>query len=154
MATNLVVFLNELGLTLSVAESFTGGLFAATLTKTPHASRTFLGGVVVYANAAKIKLLQLDPFLLQTYGSVSAECGEAMARQCQRLFASDIALSFTGNAGPTTSEDKPVGHVFITLLVKHQLYQYPLQLQGTRRSIQKQSITFAIQQIFAILSKV
>lgn len=154
VANNLVSFLHKKGFTLSVAESFTGGLFSATISKTPGASRVFLGGVVTYSKQAKIKILQIDSALLATHGSISSECGYAMAKSCQTLFTSDIALSFTGNAGPKASENKPVGKIFITLIIKDEVYQFSLLLQGTRQSIQKQSILFAISQIFDILSKV
>lgn len=154
MGNKLVAFLKKRQLTIAVAESYTGGLFSATLTKQAGASHVFKGSIVAYSLESKVDLLHIDPALLATHGSVSSECGVAMAKQAQALFNSHIALSFTGNAGPAASEGKPIGMVYITLVVNEEVHQFILMLEGSRIFIQKQSIAFATKQLFDIISKV
>lgn len=99
--------------TIAVAESCTGGLLSAALTELPGSSEYFLGGMVTYANEAKMAVLGVDAATLRAHGAVSAEVAEAMARGVLKLFNSDIAVSVTGIAGPDAEGDKPVGLTFI-----------------------------------------
>jgi len=106
----------ETGMTLSLAESCTGGLVAARITAISGSSAYFLLGAVTYANDAKARLLGVSDGLLAEKGAVSAEVARAMARGARRLVGSDLALAVTGIAGPDGgSPDKPVGTVFIAL---------------------------------------
>ncbi len=99
-------------LTLAVAESCTGGLVAELVTSVPGASRSFLGGVVAYANSAKTELLGVTPALLEAHGAVSEEVARAMAEGARRRFGASLALAVTGIAGPDGgSAEKPVGLV-------------------------------------------
>jgi nicotinamide-nucleotide amidase len=103
-------------LTLAVAESCTGGLVAELLTGVPGASRSFLGGVVAYANTAKTELLGVDRALLEAYGAVSAEVANAMAEGARRRFDANVAVAITGIAGPEGgSAEKPVGLVHFAI---------------------------------------
>ncbi len=154
MANNLVTLLKKHALTIAVAESYTGGAFSAYITSFPGASKVFKGSIVAYSREMKEQLLHIDKNLIDQFGMVSKECGLAMAHQCKALFNVDIALSFTGNAGPSSSENKPVGEVYITLLSKDIVRQVCLHLQGSRKQIQKQSITYAVAEIFGIIDKV
>lgn len=98
---------------IAVAESCTGGLLAARLTERPGSSGHFLGGVVSYANEAKVELLGVDPALIERHGAVSGEVAEAMADGALERFGATVAISTTGIAGPDGgSEEKPVGTVF------------------------------------------
>jgi nicotinamide-nucleotide amidase len=90
----------EKGLTLSCAESCTGGMAGAALTDIPGSSGVFMGSAVVYSNRAKEKLLGVSRSLLETRGAVSAECAEAMARAALVLYETSVAVSVTGIAGP------------------------------------------------------
>ncbi len=100
------------GLTLAVAESCTGGLVGKLLTDLPGASRFFLGGAIVYANATKEALLGVPAALLARHGAVSAEVATAMAEGAVRACGVDVALAITGVAGPDGgSATKPVGLV-------------------------------------------
>ena len=104
------------GLTLSTAESCTGGLLAKRLTDVPGSNAFFLRGVVAYSNQSKADVLGIDPGLIERHGAVSAEVAEAMAAGCRDRAGTDFALSTTGIAGPTGgSPDKPVGLVYIAL---------------------------------------
>jgi nicotinamide-nucleotide amidase len=102
-------------LTLSLAESCTGGLVSSLLTRHP-ASDYLLGGVVSYDNRVKIEQLGVQPATLQAHGAVSPETAREMAEGARARFRSDLALSLTGIAGPTGATDgKPVGLVYYAL---------------------------------------
>lgn len=108
--------LREKGLTLSLAESCTGGLIAHLITNVPGSSDYFLGGIVAYANRAKMELLGVREETVETSGAVSAETAEEMASGARRLFGSDLALGVTGIAGPGgATPTKPVGLVYVAL---------------------------------------
>jgi nicotinamide-nucleotide amidase len=100
------------GRRLGLAESCSGGLLAARITKLPGASAYMTGGVVSYSNEAKEELLGVDPALIAAKGAVSPEVAEAMAVGALDRFGADVAVSITGVAGPDGgSEEKPVGYV-------------------------------------------
>ena len=107
--------LRERRLTLSLAESCTGGLVGSLLTQHP-ASDFFIGGVVSYANSVKIQQLGVNAAVLEAQGAVSPEVARQMADGARRVFGSDLALSLTGIAGPSgATPDKPVGLVYYAL---------------------------------------
>jgi nicotinamide-nucleotide amidase len=104
------------GITLALAESCTGGMIASRITAVAGSSAYFLEGNVTYSNAAKSRMLQVPPALIEAHGAVSSEVARAMAAGARRAAGSDIALSVTGIAGPEGgSADKPVGTVYIAL---------------------------------------
>lgn len=104
------------GLTLSAAESCTGGLIAKRMTDLPGASKVFQGGVVSYTNAVKTAVLGVPEALLEEQGAVSAPVAAAMAEGCRRICGSDLAVAATGVAGPDPDErGNAVGTVFIAL---------------------------------------
>jgi len=108
--------LRERGLTLSAAESCTGGLIAKRITDLPGASQIFRGGVVSYTNDVKAGVLGVPRELLEEYGAVSEPVARAMAEGCRRACGSDLALSVTGVAGPDSDDrGNEVGTVFIAL---------------------------------------
>ena len=92
--------LRKKGMTISTAESCTGGLVASLLTSVPGSSDYFLGSVVSYAYSVKENVLGVSPDIIGRYGAVSPECAAAMADGVRRLTGSDFAVSTTGNAGP------------------------------------------------------
>jgi PncC family amidohydrolase len=100
--------------TVSLAESCTGGLVAAALTAVAGSSGYFEGGVVSYADEAKRDLLGVDAALLRSHGAVSAQVARAMATGSRDRFATDLAASVTGIAGPDGgSAAKPVGLTYV-----------------------------------------
>jgi len=108
--------LKERGCLLSVAESCTGGLISSRITDVPGASRYFLGGVSVYSNEAKVKILGVDRKLIDAYGAVSREVALEMAVLVRCLFGSTHSIAVTGIAGPTGGSDaKPQGTVYIAV---------------------------------------
>jgi nicotinamide-nucleotide amidase len=116
VAEALVAQLARTGMTLATAESCTGGLIAHRLTAISGVSAYYPGGVVSYANEAKVELLGVPADLIATHGAVSQQVAEAMARGVRDRLHADIGLSVTGVAGPTGgSAEKPVGLVYLGL---------------------------------------
>lgn len=144
---NIVEFLNSKKLTISCAESFTGGAFANTVTNISHSSSCFLGGIVCYDPSVKIEILGVEKEIIIKHGTVSKECCEDMVKKCLKLFNSDIAVSFTGNAGPTAIENKPVGTCFVGIAYKDKCLIKELHLEGSREDIKKQAIDIVINTI-------
>lgn len=108
--------LREKGLTLSAAESCTGGLVAKRITDLPGASAVFRGGVVSYTNDVKAQVLGVPEELLEAFGAVSEPVARAMAERCRTICGSDLAVSVTGVAGPDTDgRGNEVGTVYIAL---------------------------------------
>ena len=129
-------------LTISVAESCTGGLLAHNLTKLANSSKYFQIGLTTYSNQAKIKILKVNKNIIKKYGAVSHECCEAMVINLSKISKSKINVSITGIAGPGgASKNKPVGLVYIgvkkgkTLHVKENKFK-----SNNRNSIQKSTV--------------
>jgi PncC family amidohydrolase len=107
---------NETRLTVATAESCSGGGVTLRMTSVPGSSAYVLGGIVAYANEAKIALLGVPPEMLATHGAVSAECARAMAEGARRAFGADLAVATTGIAGPGgATAGKPVGLVYLAV---------------------------------------
>jgi nicotinamide-nucleotide amidase len=123
-------------LTLSLAESCSGGLIAKRITDIPGSSGYFCEGVVTYSNDAKIRLLGVPAELLNSCGAVSSECASAMAKGARLASGSDLGLAVTGIAGPDGgNEDKPVGTVFISLAAPDGCWTKRFQFNGNRDEI-------------------
>ena len=124
------------GLTLSLAESCSGGLIAKRITDIPGSSGYFLEGVVTYSNAAKMRLLGVPADLLERCGAVSPECAAAMATGVRLAAGSDLGLAVTGIAGPDGGSDKkPVGTVFIALAAPDGCRTERFQFSGNRDEV-------------------
>jgi len=101
-------------LSISVAESCTGGLLAHNLTKLANSSKYFQLGLITYSNQAKIQILKINKKIIQKYGAVSKECCKIMVQNLSKISKSKINVSITGIAGPGGgSKEKPVGLVYI-----------------------------------------
>ena len=112
----VISLLSEKGLTLTAAESCTGGLIAQRLTDVSGASAVFHGSLVTYSNRLKEKWLGVQAETLQTYGAVSAQTAREMALGARKAADADLAVAVTGIAGPNSDDtNKPVGLVFIAL---------------------------------------
>ena len=140
----VITRLRQKGLTLSAAESCTGGLIAKRLTDVPGASAAFLGGVVSYTNAVKAGVLDL----LEQYGAVSEPVARAMAEGVRRLTGSDLSVSVTGLAGPDGDDrGNPVGTVYLGLSLPGETLVRRLALGGDRSRIRLLAASSALDMI-------
>ncbi len=137
--------LNKKNLTISVAESCTGGGLSYELVKLPGISKNFFGGIVAYSNEIKEKILGVSKETLMRYGAVSYEVAKEMAEKVKEKFKTDMGLAVTGIAGPDGgTKEKPLGTVFICVLYKDKEILEKFQFTGSRERIQKFSINFAL----------
>jgi nicotinamide-nucleotide amidase len=117
MVEELLHLCRQRKLTVSTAESCTGGLLAALLTELPGSSKVFERGFVTYSNDSKAELLGVSKDLIELHGAVSQEIALAMAQGALKYSCASIAVSITGVAGPGGGTDaKPVGLVFLTCI--------------------------------------
>ncbi len=131
--------------TVAVAESCTAGLLGAALTACSGSSSYFNGGVIVYANAAKTRLLAVAPALLARHGAVSAPVARQMAQAVRRRLAATFGIAITGIAGPTGGTPrKPVGTVWLGLAGPHVACARCLHLAGTRAQIRARAVRAAV----------
>ncbi|MCL4246681.1 MAG: nicotinamide-nucleotide amidohydrolase family protein [Anaerolineae bacterium] len=143
------------GLKVCSAESCTGGLVMHRLTNVPGSSSYVLGGIVAYANEAKMALLGVQLLTLETYGAVSAETAEEMARGALNRFNADVAVSVTGIAGPSGgSIDKPVGLTYLSVVTRTGLQHVERHLwSGDREAIKSQSADAALRTILSVIQE-
>jgi nicotinamide-nucleotide amidase len=132
------------GLTLSVAESCTGGLISHYLTAVPGASLFFEAGAVTYSAAAKKKLLGISQTVLTTHGMVSEANARLMAEKVRRLTRTDVALSTTGNLGPDILENKQKGLVYIAVSTGRGTVAREYLFKGTRGQIKEKASLSAL----------
>ena len=127
--------LMEQGLTLSSAESCTGGMFASTMTDIPGISQCFDRGLVTYSNQAKMEELGVSAGTLEKFGAVSEETALEMVEGLKRVSGSDVRISVTGIAGPGGgSEEKPVGLVYIGFSYGDKKICKKIQMRNVNRS--------------------
>ncbi len=138
------------GLTLGSVESFTGGLFAQSITAVSGASKFYKGGYITYATEEKINLICVPEDVIEEKGVVSKEVAYYMANNARQLLKVDVCVSFTGNAGPDAMEGKPVGEVHIGIASKDSAQVYSLLLKGNRNEIQQQAVDFVLEKLLEI----
>ena len=131
--------------TLSVAESCTGGRLGWRMTRVPGSSDYFKGGVIVYSNDLKERLLKIKAAVLKKHGAVSAETALLMARGVREKCASDYGLAITGIAGPSGGTDsKPVGTVFVAVAGEAGERVRELRLPGGRGTVRRAAVQAAL----------
>ena len=140
-------------LTISVAESCTGGLLAYELTKLANSSKYFKIGLITYSNISKIKILNVDSKIIRKYGAVSSECCKAMVQNLSKISKSKINISITGIAGPGgVSKKKPKGLEYIgikkgrKIIIKENFFK-----NISRNSIQKAAVNVSLKLINKII---
>ena len=140
-------------LTISVAESCTGGLLAHNLTKLANSSKYFQMGLITYSNQAKIKILKVNKNIIKKYGAVSDECCKIMVKNLSKISKSKINISITGIAGPGgASKDKPVGLVFIGIKKGNEIIIKENRFKSkNRHSIQKLTVKTTLKIIDKII---
>lgn len=148
MAFELGSILTERALTLSTAESCTGGLIGHIITGTPGSSAYFMGGIISYSNLAKIELLDVSPDTLEEYGAVSAQTAMEMASGVRMKFHTDIGVSVTGIAGPDGgSSHKPVGTVYMGFADRADRFSIRYKFSGSREDIKRQTAETVLENI-------
>ena len=134
------------GLTISTAESCTGGLISATLVNYPGISAVLTHGIVTYSNEAKMQLLGVSQKTLERYGAVSEETAREMVEGLIKLTGTRVGISVTGIAGPGGgSKDKPVGLVYTALYIDGKIQVRKLNLSGNRQEIRNKTVTAVLQ---------
>lgn len=132
-------------LTISTAESCTGGLIAAMLIEYPGISEVFMEGAITYSNEAKMRRLGVKKETLDKYGAVSKEVAEEMAIGIARESKTSIGISTTGIAGPGGGTlEKPVGLVYVGVYINGKVKVEKLELSGTRDRIRKRATLNAL----------
>ena len=135
-------------LTISTAESCTGGMIASKLIEVPGISENFIESIVSYSNEAKIKRLKVKKETLEKYGAVSEE----VAREMLAGLKTDVGISTTGIAGPDGgTKDKPVGLVYIGIKVKDEVKVFRRELKGDRNKIRQRAMMHALYNLLKIL---
>ena len=146
----------EKGLSISIAESCTGGLIASKLISIPGASKVIDCGLVTYSNKAKQIYLDVPEFNLQKYGAVSKQVAELMINGLKNKNNSDIFISTTGIAGPEGgSKKKPVGTVFHSFCIKKKATLTIKNFyEGNRYNIRLKASMFSINETFKKLNSI
>ena len=126
----------EKKISISVAESCTGGLLSSKLTKLNGSSKYFKLGLITYSNNAKINILKVKKSIIDKYGAVSQECCKSMVENLSKLSKSKINLSITGIAGPKGgTKNKPIGLVFIGIKKRNKIIIIKKLFGKKKRSI-------------------
>ncbi len=133
------------GLTVTFAESCTGGLLSARLVNVPGISEVYKSSVVTYSNKAKRRLLGVKKSTLQKYGAVSEKAAEEMAKGAAAMYKADVAVAVTGIAGPDGgTEEKPVGLVCIACNVKGKSAVKECRFSGNRGQVREAAVSAAL----------
>ena len=153
LSLKILKLLTKKKLTLSLAESCTGGLLASSITSFSGSSKVFNMGLITYSNNAKVKLLKVPKKTITKYGAVSYETCLSMVKNLSKISRSNISISITGVAGPNGgTKEKPVGLVYVGLkkgsktIIKKNLFK-----SKKRVSIQKATVNQALKMILNIL---
>jgi PncC family amidohydrolase len=154
LLTKLQVTCQQRSLTISTAESCTGGLIGALLSHQPGSSGHFLGGIVAYSNAIKVGVLEIPNLLIEETGAVSQEVARMMAANVRRIMQSSYSLAVTGIAGPGGgSSTKPVGTVWCAwngpLRQTAKVYHF----EGDREAVRAATAWHALQEMLLMIQE-
>ena len=153
VAVLVIQELKKKSLTISVAESCTGGAIASAITKNPGASSYFKGGLVCYSTSSKINILKIPKDLIKSEGLVNEQIAREMAINSKTFFETDFALSVTGNAGPTRGDlNKEIGTVFIGLANPLDVKVFKFCFSGNRERIIKKAVNESFIALYKELS--
>ncbi|WP_078391442.1 competence/damage-inducible protein A [Shouchella patagoniensis] len=139
----MYAMLKQQGLTIASAESLTAGLFSSELAAVAGASDVLKGSITAYGNDVKESILGVSAATLRNFGAISEECALEMARGVKHLFKSDVAISFTGVAGPESLEGHKVGSVIMALVFADGTEKtIRLSLSGGRNAVRKRGVKY------------
>ena len=139
-------------LSISVAESCTGGMLAAAITSIPGASRFFKGGIIAYSNEAKEHLLHVPVETIEEFGAVSEETVDSLAESGRKTFGTTTAVSISGVAGPDGgTAAKPGGLVFIGAIVGDKKRIFKHNFEGNRQQVREAATECALRHLLEML---
>ena len=149
----LINILKKRKLSISFAESCTGGLMSSSITSISGSSKVFRLGLVTYSNKSKINVLKVPPKIIQKYGAVSMQCCLSMVENLSKISKSNINISITGIAGPKGgTKNKPIGLVFVGFKLNTKIYvKKYLFKKKDRVGIQKATITEVLKSLLIFL---
>lgn len=145
--------LSKRNMTLSVAESCTGGTFASLLTALPGASRWLKEALVVYSIDSKVQRLDISLQEIQHHGVVSSYICKKMAENTKKLLKTNLGIGITGSAGPDTYPEIPLGRVYIALSTAQETACKLFEFSGSRLYVQEQASQAALDLLHIYLSK-
>ena len=146
-------FLKQNNLTISTAESCTGGMIASAITDVSGSSGFFGTGVVTYSNEAKMKLIGVKRETLERFGAVSEQTAAEMAEGVLKLGDADVAVAVTGIAGPTGgTAEKPVGLVYIGVSGKYGTFAYKNNFEGSRDEVRRETVKRSFELVYNYLT--
>lgn len=150
----LVELLQKANLTVSSAESCTGGLFSAYITSVSGASEVFEESIITYSNEAKMRELGVKRETLESFGAVSRQTAIQMAEGAALRTGADIGVGITGIAGPGGgTAEKPVGTVYAAIAFCGETRVYHLLINGTRSEVRNETCRFVMKNIIEKLQK-
>lgn len=160
VAEKLVKLLTERHLTVTTAESCTGGLVSSLITAIPGASEVLEGALAAYAPRVKRDFLKVPSEIIEECGVVSPECAAAMAQGARALFSADCALALTGYAGPTGGDaENPIGTVWIAAVIptgnavdRHQTVTRKIRIDGDREAVRRGAAEAALSLLYELLA--
>ena len=142
---SVVNLLEKNELTISTAESCTGGLLAGRLINVPGVSDVYKEGFITYTNKAKRKPLGVNKSTLKKYGAVSEQTAKEMAVGAALAADTDISISVTGIAGPDGgTNEKPVGLVYVGVCIKDIVHVEEFRFSGDRANVREQTVISAL----------
>ena len=139
---NLIKYLINKKISISVAESCTGGLVAALFTSKPGSSKIFKLGIISYSNKSKVEILKVPKSIIRKYGAVSEQCCKYMLIGISKLSKTKISISVTGIAGPKGgTTEKPIGTVFVGIKLNnnYKIFKFTFKNKG-RKYIQNRTV--------------
>ncbi|WP_460618591.1 CinA family protein [Hymenobacter ruber] len=152
---DLVELFLQQKLTLALAESCTCGLAASQLAAATGVSDVLLGSIVTYHTEAKQRLLGVKKFTLATYSAESQQTTNEMALGLHRHLPADVCVAVTGLCGPGASAtpDKPVGTIFITILLDGHAHEYRTHVTGSAEKLRAQAVDFIFEKLTELLQR-
>lgn len=147
MYTEVIKKLIAKKISISTAESITGGLISKLVTDVPGSSSILSESYVLYSNDSKVSVLGVDAGLIEKYGVVSKEVAKDMVVKLKMISGKDICISTTGNAGPDVCDNKPVGRVYVGINFLDEVSVYELNIDGDREKVRNETAKFIFNKI-------
>lgn len=146
--------LKEKNLTISTAESCTGGKIAQTISSVPGASTYFRGSIVSYATDVKTSVLNVNQKTIETFSVVSSQVAKEMALSVQKIVNSDIAIATTGNAGPLKGDSSAeIGTVFIAIVINKMVFVEEFNFGQPREKVIDRAVNKALEMVYKEILK-